>query len=316
MLDFDELRELAKVELEEEIVVSKADLQPIASFAAMPEGVELTIFDNYYPETRLWRDGAFLVAEIAEHIYTKFWEHKWHGRVFAEAMVRAVKRFRAEGRAYSEGEIENDDDPHIFVRWQLRMPAAIPGPDAVEAIGAAFEDVWARADAILENAESVLILGKDTDAGLERLRRIAACLEDLGYYALIIKDQPDRLGETVIQKVMRYALSSKFVLVENTEPSGHLYEIPHVGKAAECVIGFLQESGKGATWMFEDAFARQQNWQKFQYDDPALEQAVDAAVRWAEGFIASFAGYQQRVLPWMRPGASSQAGGQGSPGPA
>jgi hypothetical protein len=35
---------------------------------------------------------------------------------------------------------------------------------------------------------------------------------------------------------MRYALSSKFVLVENTEPSGHLYEIPHVGKSAECVV--------------------------------------------------------------------------------
>jgi hypothetical protein len=32
---------------------------------------------------------------------------------------------------------------------------------------------------------------------------------------------------------MRYALSSKFVLIENTEPSGHLYEIPHVAKAAE-----------------------------------------------------------------------------------
>ena len=44
---------------------------------------------------------------------------------------------------------------------------------------------------------------------------------------------------------MRYALSSKFVLIENTEPSGHLYEIPHVAKAAECVTVVLQESGEG-----------------------------------------------------------------------
>ena len=33
-----------------------------------------------------------------------------------------------------------------------------------------------------------------------------------------------------MQKVMRYALSSKFVLVENTEASGHLYEFPDVAK--------------------------------------------------------------------------------------
>jgi hypothetical protein len=96
------------------------------------------------------------------------------------------------------------------------------------------------------------VLGKDTGAGMKRLRLIAGALEELGYYPVIIKDQPDKLGESVIQKVMRYALSSRFVLVENTEPSGHLYEIPHVGKAAECVVGFLQEKGKGATWMFED----------------------------------------------------------------
>jgi hypothetical protein len=33
---------------------------------------------------------------------------------------------------------------------------------------------------------------------------------------------------------------------ENSEASGHLYEIPHVAKAAECVTLVLQEEGKGA----------------------------------------------------------------------
>lgn len=135
---------------------------------------------------------------------------------------------------------------------------------------------------------------------MERLRLIASKLEDLGYYVFIIKDQPDKLGETVIQKVMRYALSSKFVLVENTEPSGHLYEIPHVGKAAECVIGFLQEDGKGATWMIEDAFARNQHWQKFVYASGAIENAVVEAADWAEDFVKQFGAFQQRVLPWMK----------------
>ncbi len=108
----------------------------------------------------------------------------------------------------------------------------------------------------------VLVLGKDSGAALDRLKSIASRLEDLGYYTYIIKEQPDRNGESVVQKVLRYALSSKFVVIENTEASGHLYEIPHVAKAAECVTVVLQEEGRGATWMFEDAYAKHKHWHK------------------------------------------------------
>ena len=102
----------------------------------------------------------------------------------------------------------------------------------------------------------MLVLGKDVGQALDRLKRIAAELEPLGYHTYIMKEQPDKAGESVIQKVLRHALSSKFVLIENTEPSGHLSAIPHVAKAAECVTVVLQEEGKGATWMFEDAYAK------------------------------------------------------------
>jgi hypothetical protein len=273
----------------------------IESFTEMPEGVTVRILDDYFPETGLWRENGQIVAEITEHIYLKYWEHKWHGRVYAGAMIRAIKRFIAEGHPFSEGCIENDDDPHIFIRWQLRLPAVTNGRDLVASIEAAFESVCSRADLILENAESVLVLGKDTGEALDKLRLIASRLEALGYYAIIIKDQPDKLGESVLQKVMRHALSSKFVIVENTEPAGQLYEIPHVGKAAECVIGFLQEEGKGATWMFEDAFARNRHWRKFVYPPGAIERSVDEAAAWAEDFVRPFGAFQQRVLPWMKP---------------
>jgi hypothetical protein len=65
----------------------------------------------------------------------------------------------------------------------------------------------------------VLILGKDSGAGLDRLKRIENKLHELGYYTYIIKEQLDKPGEGVVQKVMRYALSYKFVLIENTEAS-------------------------------------------------------------------------------------------------
>ncbi len=53
-----------------------------------------------------------------------------------------------------------------------------------------------------------------------RLKRIETKLQELGYYTYIIKEQPDKAGESVVQKVMRYALSSKFVVIENTERPG------------------------------------------------------------------------------------------------
>jgi hypothetical protein len=99
---------------------------------------------------------------------------------------------------------------------------------------------------------------------------------------------------------MRYALSSKFVLIENTEPSGHLYELPHLTKMAECITVILQEKGKGSTWMFEDAYAKHRHWHKLTYKDRDLEHAVEQAAAWSEKFVSEFADYQLAKLPWLR----------------
>jgi hypothetical protein len=96
-------------------------------------------------------------------------------------------------------------------------------------------------------------------------------------------------------------MSSRFVLVENTDPSGHLYEIPHVAKMAECVTAVLQERGRGATWMFEDAYFRSNQWKKFEYTPEQLGEAVTAAAASAQEFIREFGEHQKKVLPWMRP---------------
>jgi len=267
---------------------------------AMPEDVRVPVLADYFPETTLWRDGEFLVCEIQEHLYTKYWEHKFSAYAFADAMLRAVRRLAHEGHPLSHPSRDDDDDVHIFVRWQLKVASGTAVESVIEAIKAAFDLVWQRADAILENSDSVLILGKDTGPALERLKRIESKLQELGYYTYIIKEQPDKTGESVVQKVMRYALSSKFVLIENTEASGHLYEIPHVTKAAECVTVVLQEDGKGATWMFEDAYAKHRHWHKLVYAQGELEPAVAEATAWAESFLGEFRTYQAATLPWLK----------------
>jgi hypothetical protein len=267
---------------------------------AMPEDVSVSVMADYFPETALRREGEFLICQVQEHLYTKYWQHKFSAYAFADAMLRAVRRLANEGHPLSNPSRDDDDDVHIFVRWELKVPSSSAVESVIHSIKAGFDLVWQRADSMLENSDSVLILGKDTGPGLERLKRIETKLQELGYYTYIIKEQPDKAGESVIQKVMRYALSSKFVVIENTEASGHLYEIPHVTKAAECVTVVLQEEGKGATWMFEDAYAKHRHWHKIVYAEEKLEPAVEEAIAWAEAFLQEFRDFQASALPWLK----------------
>lgn len=270
------------------------------NFRDMPDDAVIRVMDDDFPETLISRSDDVLVCHIEEHLYTKYWEHKFSAHAFADAMVRAVVRLAHEGHPLSDPSREHEDDAHLFVRWELHLPRGTSAEVVAESIKSAFDLVWQRADSILENSDSVLVLGKDTGPGLARLKQIASALEGLGYYSHIIKEQPDRAGESVIQKVMRFALSSKFVLIENTEAAGHLYEIPHVTKAAECVTVVLQEDGKGATWVFEDAYGKHKHWHKIGYKEGALKSAVREAAEWAERFIREFAAKQATMLPWLR----------------
>lgn len=299
MLDYDELKQLAQEGGFEPIEASLSDLHD-CDLSMLPEGIALAIFESDFPETLIWREGDSVIAEITEHIYTKYWWHKYHASVFAEAMERAIRRLQYEGHPLSNASIESDDDVHIFIRWRLTLPKTTSAQDIIESIKAAFDLVWERANSILENSDSVLILGKDTGDSLEKLKSIAAELEKLGYYAYIIKEQPDKIGESIIQKVMRFALSSKFLVIENSESSGHLYEIPHVTKMAESITIVLQEEGKGATWMFEDAYAKHKHWKKFIYTSDTLQNEIENAVTWAEEFIREFGQFQKATLPWFK----------------
>lgn len=271
--------------------------------ASMPEHVYVEVDDNDFPKVRITNSGTKLRCAFKDKVDSNCWVHKYSVQAFAEAMGRAVRRLISEGHPFSDLSID-DEILHVVVRWSLQLQRDMQVADIFASIRAAYDLVCVRANSILENSDSVLVLGKDAGVSLLLLQRIADRLQDLGYYTFIIKEQPDRLGESVIQKVMKYALTAKFVIVENTEASGHLYELPHVMKSAECVTVVLQEDGKGATWMFEDGYAKHRHWHKIMYQPESLENAVDAAAEWAEKFVKDFGDYQKKVLPWMKPQTS------------
>ena len=189
---------------------------------------------------------------------------------------------------------------HIFISWTLIEPANISPEVLAENINAAFDSVFERANLMLENSDSVLILGKDTGEGLKLLKRIQAYLDSLGFYTYIIKEQPDIIGESVMQKVLRFGLSSRFVIIENSEPTGHLYEFPHITKFAELTSIVLQRQGEGATWMFEDLYHKVQNIKKFEYTDDTLEEQIKNGIDWAKSYNTSFGEYQKQKLPWLK----------------
>lgn len=272
----------------------------------LPEALALHVLDDNFPECTIWREGSGLVIQIEEHIYSKYWRHKFHGRVFADAMVRAILRLGSEGHPLRDPEIDSDEDVHIFVRWQLTLSADLGSEAIIQAIDASFDLVWRRANSILENSDSVLILGKDSGSALERLKKIASILEQKGYHTYIIREQPDRMGESLIQKVLKYALSSKFIVVENSEASGHLYELPHVAKLAECITVILQEESTGATWMFEDTYFKHHNLKRFSYKTDTLETVLTEAIWWAEKFFKDFGDFQTANLPWLQKGTEQQ----------
>lgn len=266
----------------------------------LPENVSIQIFENNFPQCYLTRVGNNLSVRIEEHIYTKYWFHKYHASVFANAMIKAIKRLTIEGIPFSDEELDEEDEVHIFVRWTLNENSDIEFEELIEKINTAFDIVFERANAMLENSDSILILGKDTGEGLELLKRIQSHLENLGFYTYIIKEQPDIIGESVMQKVLRFGLSSRYVIIENSEPTGHLYEFPHITKFAELTSIVLQRKGEGATWMFEDLYHKLKNIKKFEYKNENLEEQIDQGLNWADNYLKEFGNYQMENLPWMK----------------
>jgi hypothetical protein len=94
----------------------------------MPEDVSVPVLDDYFPETTLSREGEFLVCEIQEHLYTKYWEHK----VSAYAYHHATRQ-KLLDRDQPDARIKRSRRRHwisasLRISWAGRPGLSAPSP--------------------------------------------------------------------------------------------------------------------------------------------------------------------------------------------
>ncbi len=146
--------------------------------------------------------------------------------------------------------------------------------------------------------EGVLILGKDSDEGFELLQRISHLLETEHSKApLLLKEQEDHDDLGLVAKLLINSAAARWVLVENSYPSGHLYELPFVDMVGVVVV-VLQQEGVGASFMPGESILKNAQWQRFSYACDELETVLADAVQWAERAVATASRAHRRARPW------------------
>jgi len=275
-------------------------------FSQLPETAEIQVDcdtnqQDYFPVSTIKRENDNLVVEVTKMVgLDEPWFEVYSPKYFCDRLIQAVKKLNNEGKwQISNGGYEILDSNEVCIWWTIILPSKIKQAELKEKMLSSIEVVLNKTKDSLNHSDTVLILGKDTDDSYNTLKNIEQHFKEKGYYTIIIKDTPDKPGESVIQKVLRHASVSKFIVIENTEPSGHLYEVPHVVKDAEAITAVIQENGKGATWMFEELYNKMTTIKKFVYEDN-INAVLNEAEIWAVERFEEFKKYQEENIPWFK----------------
>ena len=145
--------------------------------------------------------------------------------------------------------------------------------------------------------KTVLLLGAYDEEGPDRLRHIGDALGELGYEPLVVKDVPDGPYYDLQQKVVALAGISRFVVVDDSTPSGHLSEVEWC-KQNNWVTVLLRAGGRGASWTTAGASKLSNVIFETPYDPTFPAPAVQAATAWAEAKIKELQRTFDLTYPW------------------
>jgi hypothetical protein len=141
------------------------------------------------------------------------------------------------------------------------------------------------------------VLGDYSTAGTERLNAICQCLIDLGYEPFLVKDVPDIFGTDLQQKVVILGGLARFVIIDDSSPSGHLSEI-QIAQQNRWTTVLLRARGMHSSWMTAGLSITSNVINEQEFDPIAPCTGVEKAVTWAESQIRDLDRRYKKLYPW------------------
>lgn len=158
--------------------------------------------------------------------------------------------------------------------------------------------------AILAGKErSVILFGKYSEPEMSELLQVRDYLRIKGYDAYLLKDLPEHPSMSLEEKVKLWSLASRFCVMVDREPSGHLVEFPYL-KENRVILALLRPKDKGSTYMIgNENLVDIQYIRIFKFEKSPLE-VIDSAVGWAEKIVIKRIEEYKKAYPWRRNGSS------------
>ena len=147
--------------------------------------------------------------------------------------------------------------------------------------------------------KQVLVLGSYSAAGEARLHQIAEQLAVAGYEPIMLKDIPDHPEMSLRAKAVVVATSSRFVIVDDSEPAGHLVELADISTDSIRVIARLE--GQQSTFLTRGMQLNDRNVRELDYSTDSLEQVLREGITWAEERVSELRQGYARTYPRRSP---------------
>jgi hypothetical protein len=135
---------------------------------------------------------------------------------------------------------------------------------------------------LLNKEHTVIVFGKYGKDEIKELFQVRDCLSK-SYDAHLLIELPEHPSMSLEEKVKLWASASRFCVMVDREPSGHLVEYPYL-KNSVTVLALLRPESGGSTSMIEDESVNFPFIKVFKFKKTPLEM-TDAAVAWAESFV-------------------------------
>lgn len=122
------------------------------NLSSIPEGFLLHLFDGYYDWFIQSNAEHVGIAEIENHIYRKYWDHKFGALEYVNAMEKAVKIRNNTNKDVEADRIE-DDGAHIFFHFCLFLNDDVAIEIAYNRFHEILQEIEGHTERLLEGEE-------------------------------------------------------------------------------------------------------------------------------------------------------------------